>query len=152
MRQLYNKSAFPLVGSNASGEMEIFDQGMELRDYFAAKAMQGILASGMAGEIGEVVSQSFQIADAMIQACSEGNANDNQLDNDAIQRMIELIKEFSESDTLIYDDEDSVIGCMYCDWQDGKHTDDCLVTRSKTVCAEFGCAISTEGDSNGNHS
>ena len=42
-------------------------QGMTLRDYFAAKAMQGLIASGStnAQEIGQA---SFIVADAMLKA------------------------------------------------------------------------------------
>ena len=37
-----NKSAFPL---HDAGHGSAFDKGMTLRDYFAAKAMQGMLAA-----------------------------------------------------------------------------------------------------------
>ncbi len=39
--------------------------GMTLRDYFAAKAMQGLLARNAGGE-GVVHEKAYQIADAML--------------------------------------------------------------------------------------
>ncbi len=53
------------------GEMSITSHGMILRDYFAAKAMQGILSSlDSAGlnylESGIASSQAYAIADAML--------------------------------------------------------------------------------------
>lgn len=43
--------------------------GMTLRDYFAAKAMQGELASGEASHHAEnIASRSYEIADAMLKA------------------------------------------------------------------------------------
>lgn len=36
-----NQSAFPI-----GKQIQMCEQGMSLRDYFAAKAMQGVLASG----------------------------------------------------------------------------------------------------------
>ena len=53
-------SAFPRKG----GELY---QGMTLRDYFAAKAMQGMLADGRTGD--EYVSNlAYRYADAMLKA------------------------------------------------------------------------------------
>jgi len=40
--------------------------GMSLRDYFAAKAMQGLLAGGATTE--QVLKYSYQYADAMLKA------------------------------------------------------------------------------------
>jgi hypothetical protein len=57
--------AFPqFVISNFGAHVE---GGMTLRDYFAAKAMQGLIASGStnAQEIGQA---SFIVADAMLKA------------------------------------------------------------------------------------
>ena len=45
----------------------IWQEGMTLRDYFAAKAMQGMLADGRTG--GEYVSNlAYRYADAMLKA------------------------------------------------------------------------------------
>lgn len=42
------------------------DRGMSLRDYFAAKAMQGFLASGSMAGI-EMIEMSYEIADCMLE-------------------------------------------------------------------------------------
>jgi hypothetical protein len=61
--------AFPVV--YAEGD---FDRGMTLRDYFAAKALQGILASSTEwsdvnwNECKLIVTDSFNIADEMMKA------------------------------------------------------------------------------------
>jgi hypothetical protein len=58
--------AFPLpIGLSEDS----WRQGMSLRDYFAAKAMQGLLANGDGGDPVEDVSDyAYQIADAMLKA------------------------------------------------------------------------------------
>lgn len=64
--------AFPASGH--PGQQFIQQEGMTLRDYFAAKAMQGMLANpGMWDLINEKHAQSvaidaFQVADAMLKA------------------------------------------------------------------------------------
>jgi len=46
-----------------------FPVSMTLRDYFAAKAMQGILATHPpASELGTFVQYAYRIADAMLKA------------------------------------------------------------------------------------
>ena len=63
-----NQSAFPNEGFNGWGEPF---QGMTLRDYFAAKTMQGLFASGhYEGEtnITVVAESSYKMADAMMKA------------------------------------------------------------------------------------
>lgn len=62
-----NQQAFPISGSQYK-----HTQGMTLRDYFAAKAMQGILA-GMIGYGADVVwehvaREAYMQADAMLKA------------------------------------------------------------------------------------
>jgi len=52
--------AFPFV--KADGE---YESGMTLRDYFAAKAMQGLLASNQAG-LAYVTDVAYTYADAML--------------------------------------------------------------------------------------
>lgn len=42
------------------------DMGMDLRDYFAAKAMQGILFEGL--EPAETAKYAYEMADAMMEA------------------------------------------------------------------------------------
>lgn len=60
-----NEPAFPIPATDYHG----MDSGMTLRDYFAAKAMQGELASGDASRYAEnIASRSYAIADAMLKA------------------------------------------------------------------------------------
>jgi hypothetical protein len=59
-------TAFPLPLGNETVEG---NEGMTLRDYFAAKAMQGELASGRASNnLDRIASRSYEIADAMLRA------------------------------------------------------------------------------------
>ena len=65
-----NEPAFPNDGFNGWGQPF---QGMTLRDYFAAKAMQGFLAYATHKGIyappdNELASAAFQLADAMMKA------------------------------------------------------------------------------------
>jgi hypothetical protein len=62
--------AFPNEGFNGWGKPE---EGMTLRDYFAAKAMQGELAcqnvdGGTWHDINKLAVHAYQIADAMLKA------------------------------------------------------------------------------------
>jgi hypothetical protein len=43
-------------------------QGMTLRDYFAAKAMQGMLADPNTPEIIDIAGAAYEVADAMLRA------------------------------------------------------------------------------------
>lgn len=54
--------AFPVV------DLDITKEGMTLRDYFAAKAMQGLMASSVEATPAEFASRSYQVADAMLAA------------------------------------------------------------------------------------
>ena len=64
--------AFPVAGSEHNYPIE----GMTLRDYFAAKALSGWLASYpescthpiLAGNADEVAKHSYMLADAMLRA------------------------------------------------------------------------------------
>ena len=56
----------PISVNTYNGEQAWDQDGMTLRDYFAAKAMQGILSGGMWGDYDDLVSQSYEAADAMI--------------------------------------------------------------------------------------
>jgi hypothetical protein len=65
--------AFPDGSTNPWGIAE--KGGMTLRDYFAAKAMQGVV-EGMAARAGELIytecaALSYEIADAMLAARGE---------------------------------------------------------------------------------
>jgi hypothetical protein len=61
-----NPPAFP-VGLEAFGEDKV---GMTLRDYFAAKAIQGIMASGIypTGIMFDTAKEAYEMADAMLKA------------------------------------------------------------------------------------
>jgi hypothetical protein len=43
-------------------------EGMTLRDYFAAKAMQGMLADPNTPEIMDIAGAAYEVADAMLKA------------------------------------------------------------------------------------
>ena len=67
-----NESAFPYV---CDADFD-YGTGMTLRDYFAAKAMQGFLAYATHKGIyappdNELASAAFQLADAMLKARGE---------------------------------------------------------------------------------
>ena len=64
-----NIPAFPAP----AGVSHITDQGMTLRDYFAAKAMTGLLTAELVGEYSNehVAEISYRIADAMMKARSK---------------------------------------------------------------------------------
>jgi hypothetical protein len=53
--------AFPVISNG------IHDEGMDLRDYFAAKAVQGLLASDTFAPVEEFARRAYQIADAMME-------------------------------------------------------------------------------------
>jgi hypothetical protein len=56
-----NPPAFP-TGTGVAP----YNPGMTLRDYFAAKALQGILYEGL--ESAETATHAYEIADAMLKA------------------------------------------------------------------------------------
>ena len=48
---------------------EVTHEGMTLRDYFAAKAMQGLLAGSLKSvELGVIAGDCYKMADAMMKA------------------------------------------------------------------------------------
>lgn len=57
-------SAFPIKGPVMSSD----EQGMTMRDYFAAKAMQGMLAAAENYQTPDLAMYAYQVADAMIEA------------------------------------------------------------------------------------
>jgi len=68
--------AFPCEQGNTPDGCwnQTFESGMSLRDYFAAKAMQGILANPRRDFLinaTEITQQAYQVADAMIKARSK---------------------------------------------------------------------------------
>lgn len=44
------------------------EDGMSLRDYFAAKAMQGLIACGLDAPAPTVAESAYRLADAMLKA------------------------------------------------------------------------------------
>jgi hypothetical protein len=54
--------AFP--STHAHGQ----DEGMTLRDYFAAKAMQGYVGQGKSYDFADIAQASYRLADAMLKA------------------------------------------------------------------------------------
>lgn len=69
-----NPPTFPTGIYNDEGEFARFDHGMSLRDYFAAKAMQGIVNTFDSNGIStfpdypEIAESAYGIADAMLKA------------------------------------------------------------------------------------
>lgn len=55
----------PYNGHN-NGIKCVIDQGMTLRDYFAAKAMQGLLSGDVLGEDADIAGAAYEVADAML--------------------------------------------------------------------------------------
>ena len=64
--------AFPFQRTSLDGESQVSCSGMSLRDYFAAKAMHGLMASlkrdGIAYDPAVVSDESYKLADAMLRA------------------------------------------------------------------------------------
>ena len=54
--------AFPTPAHNLNND------GMTLRDYFAAKAMQGLLASEVHAPLEDFAATAYKMADAMLKA------------------------------------------------------------------------------------
>jgi hypothetical protein len=65
-----NPPAFP-VQSIYIEDQETNSRGMTLRDYFAAKAMQGLLSSDVNAPLEVFAKQSYKVADAMLVAREE---------------------------------------------------------------------------------
>ena len=63
MTTQHNQPAFPVAPTHLHGG----DTGMTLRDYFAAKAMQGIIASLQEGEDFSC-EWAYEVADSMMKA------------------------------------------------------------------------------------
>ena len=61
--------AFPIKGPVMSSDK----QGMTLRDYFAAKAMQGLIANGAVSPV-DAAKAAYIVADAMLKARGSTNA------------------------------------------------------------------------------
>lgn len=63
--------AFPVSPEESRGKVSSVHGGMTLRDYLAAKAMQGLIASnddGAGDRLTDVPAYAYDIADAMLKA------------------------------------------------------------------------------------
>lgn len=68
--------AFPNVLDGAGDKWSDWDMGMSLRDYFAAKALQGFIAGAMAdgtplgdrSDVNNITLTAYVIADSMLKA------------------------------------------------------------------------------------
>lgn len=62
--------AFPFIEPEPDDNIKAYHPGMTLRDYFAAKAMQGICASGPTNEWSNsrLAAEAYDLADAMLKA------------------------------------------------------------------------------------
>jgi hypothetical protein len=68
-----NQPAFPQNNDRVVASISIANsQGMTLRDYFAAKAMQAMTERGEASK-GFVAREAYLMADAMLKARNENN-------------------------------------------------------------------------------
>lgn len=71
--KMVGESAFPVKTDMADGS-SIESLGMSLRDYFAAKAMQGLLSNdqckpfGMSASATDIAKKSYLMADEMLRA------------------------------------------------------------------------------------
>lgn len=65
-----DQSAFPAIEvRHENGTVFVHHTGMTLRDYFAAKAMEGMLADPNSGGSSTVIARcAYEIADAMLAA------------------------------------------------------------------------------------
>jgi hypothetical protein len=71
-----NTPAFPtkINTEHFSRPSTIYSTGMTLRDYFAAKAMQGMMADGQAFRLvaeSTLANTAYELADAMLKARQE---------------------------------------------------------------------------------
>lgn len=79
-----NEPAFPSNGYVASslGDLSTSEKGMTLRDYFAAKAMQGIRACETDTAVrryksADVAKMAYEDADAMLEARKNGGKDES---------------------------------------------------------------------------
>ena len=62
-----NPPAFPVFPETGGGHAAAF-QGMSLRDYFAAKAMQEMMVDVYAPNFDYIANTAYEMADAMMKA------------------------------------------------------------------------------------
>ena len=66
--------AFPKLTQDERWKTFQSTDGMTLRDYFAAKAMSGLVVNGDNFDLPKLTAYSYQIADAMLKARGSTNA------------------------------------------------------------------------------
>jgi len=78
-----SKYAFPSAHDPKTGVAQI---GMTLRDYFAAKAMQGMYANGSfpTGIMLDTAKEAYEMADAMLKARDETFRHSTLVDGDNV--------------------------------------------------------------------
>ncbi len=68
------KKAFPYPKKDGSST-----SGMDLRDYFAAKAIQGILAREDCSDVSALADKGYEIADVMLKKRQQRSMTDIEL-------------------------------------------------------------------------
>ena len=66
--KIKDEPAFPAFEHHAGYGQMMAVGGMSLRDYFAAKAMQGLLASEVNAPLNAFATKAYALADAMLKA------------------------------------------------------------------------------------
>jgi hypothetical protein len=66
-KDLTGGPAFPCDLTAYDPEVQVQMQGMTLRDYFAGKALSGLLASEVNAPMGSFVSRAYRLADLMLE-------------------------------------------------------------------------------------
>ena len=68
--------AFPRnILDHGHGVTTVHESGMTLRDYFAAKAMQGMLAASENYSTNELALYAYDVADAMLKQREDSNGS-----------------------------------------------------------------------------
>jgi hypothetical protein len=58
--------AYPYMHKHPTSGQTTMSEGMDLRDWFAGKALLGLLASDVTSPLETFVKQSYRVADAMM--------------------------------------------------------------------------------------
>ena len=71
-----NGPAFPVYDHHGNGQKFLADAGLTLRDYFAAKAMQGLMAREGTVDVEYESRLAYRMADAMLKARATAHQGD----------------------------------------------------------------------------
>jgi phage gp46-like protein len=63
--------AYPYMHKHPTSGQTTISEGMDLRDYFAGQALQGLLASDVIDKIDVFASKSYELADLMMKQRKE---------------------------------------------------------------------------------